>query len=126
MRFSEDIHVWASLVTSDNIQNIEATGDRFVVDGKYGFFFRNEYFKRGPNIVVIGVPHWFLGLGMIAFAAAPWIRGSNRFSLRTLLIATMPGGYRAEADRGYWLNPRRKGTPDGMSKRNDFVKLAGQ
>ena len=37
---------------------------------------------------VVQVPHWFLVLIFAALAAAPWIRWSKRFTLRTLLIAT--------------------------------------
>jgi hypothetical protein len=38
---------------------------------------------------VIHVPHWFALVGCAAFAAVPWLPWwSNRFSLRTLLIAT--------------------------------------
>ena len=33
-------------------------------------------------------PHWFVAILFAALAAAPWIPPSNRFSLRTLLIAT--------------------------------------
>jgi hypothetical protein len=34
------------------------------------------------------VPYWIVNLLIGALAAAPWIRWSRRFSLRTLLIAT--------------------------------------
>lgn len=34
------------------------------------------------------LPFWVFGLGFGAIGAAPWIRWSKRFSLRTLLIAT--------------------------------------
>jgi hypothetical protein len=33
-------------------------------------------------------PHWFASIVAVIFAATPWIRWSNRFSLRTLLFAT--------------------------------------
>jgi hypothetical protein len=36
----------------------------------------------------VSFPHWVLVLLFAIFAAAPWIRWSKRFSLRTLLIAT--------------------------------------
>jgi hypothetical protein len=36
----------------------------------------------------VHVPFWFLALTLAAVAAAPWIRWSRRFTLRTLLIAT--------------------------------------
>jgi hypothetical protein len=36
----------------------------------------------------ISAPHWCLASLVGAFAVVPWIRWSNRFSLRTLLIAT--------------------------------------
>ena len=32
------------------------------------------------------LPYWFMTLLLSTFAVAPWIRWSNRFSLRTLLI----------------------------------------
>ena len=35
----------------------------------------------------VSVPHWFPVVVFIALAAAPWLRWSKRFSLRTLLIA---------------------------------------
>jgi hypothetical protein len=43
-------------------------------------------FGFGPNHVAI--PIWLLLLVSAAFAIAPWIEWSRRFSLRTLLIAT--------------------------------------
>jgi hypothetical protein len=36
----------------------------------------------------ITVPHWFLASVLMIFTAIPWIPWSNRFSLRTLLVAT--------------------------------------
>ncbi len=47
-------------------------------------------FRVGDGVLrsEIVVPHWFLVLLSAAFAAAPWIRWSNRFSLRALLIGT--------------------------------------
>ena len=39
------------------------------------------------NPFAFAIPFWFLVLFLGATAAAPWIRWSNRFSLRTLLIA---------------------------------------
>jgi hypothetical protein len=42
----------------------------------------------GPLILNISVPMWFLVTLSAVSAAFPWIRWSNRFSLRTLLIAT--------------------------------------
>jgi hypothetical protein len=35
----------------------------------------------------LSAPHWFLALLSACLAAAPWIKWSKRFSLRTLLIA---------------------------------------
>jgi hypothetical protein len=40
--------------------------------------------QTGPFITA---PHWFVMLTMIAVGAAPWIKWSKRFSLRTLFIA---------------------------------------
>jgi hypothetical protein len=34
------------------------------------------------------IPQWLLVLSVLLLAAAPWLRCSARFSLRTLLIAT--------------------------------------
>jgi hypothetical protein len=34
------------------------------------------------------VPQWFVVLAAVTLAAAPWLRWSKRFSLRTLLIVT--------------------------------------
>jgi len=49
----------------------------------------NIYFaQNNPAIYGVAVPHWFPVLVLAALAAAPWIRWSRRFSLRTLLIAT--------------------------------------
>jgi hypothetical protein len=45
-----------------------------------------HYTPQGATI--IGMPSWILVVTFVALAAAPWIRWSNRFSLRTLLIAT--------------------------------------
>ena len=39
----------------------------------------------GPSLIV---PTWFLIGVALALSAAPWIRWSNRFSIRTLLITT--------------------------------------
>jgi hypothetical protein len=38
--------------------------------------------------VYMAAPHWFFILLSTTLASLPWIRWSNRFSLRTLLIAT--------------------------------------
>lgn len=46
------------------------------------FFYINE---QGPAVTG---PDWFLIGVAIALSAAPWLRWSNRFSLRTLLITT--------------------------------------
>jgi hypothetical protein len=37
----------------------------------------------------VAVPYWPVALLFVTLAVAPWIPWSNRFSLRTLLIATM-------------------------------------
>jgi hypothetical protein len=39
--------------------------------------------------LAITVPHWFVILLCVALASLPWIASPYRFSLRTLLIATM-------------------------------------
>jgi hypothetical protein len=41
--------------------------------------------SAGPGILI---PDWFLIGVAVALSAAPWIRWSNRFSLRTLVITT--------------------------------------
>jgi hypothetical protein len=51
--------------------------------GILGFAYDSE-----PDRFSIHVPFWFLALALTAVAAAPWIRWSRRFTLRTLLIAT--------------------------------------
>jgi hypothetical protein len=68
--------------TSDNFrQNTPKDTPDF--SGIWGrFFYINE---QGPCVTV---PDWFLIGVALALSAAPWIRWSNRFSLRTLLIAT--------------------------------------
>jgi hypothetical protein len=43
------------------------------------------FFASGEGVVV---PYWFAILIIACLATAPWIHWSNRFSLRTLLIAT--------------------------------------
>jgi hypothetical protein len=40
------------------------------------------------NSWTIWGPHWFLCLLSASLAVAPWLKWSNRFSLRTLLIVT--------------------------------------
>jgi len=45
-------------------------------------------YDREPDNTELILPHWFLVFMFAAIAVAPWIRWSNRFSLRTLLIAT--------------------------------------
>jgi hypothetical protein len=49
-----------------------------------GFFWYSVPAKLNAAVV----PHWFLVLLFTTFAALPWIAWSNRFTLRTLLIAT--------------------------------------
>jgi hypothetical protein len=41
-----------------------------------------------PLVCYVGVPHWFAVFVAATLAAVPWLRWSNRFTLRTLLIAT--------------------------------------
>ena len=60
----------------------EPLADDFEPDG-FGFEFTNSPIGR-----VYSVPHWFLLIWSSALIAAPWLPWwSNRFSLRTLLIA---------------------------------------
>jgi hypothetical protein len=40
------------------------------------------------NALEFGIPFWFVDLTILGIAAAPWIRWSRRFRLRTLLIST--------------------------------------
>jgi hypothetical protein len=42
----------------------------------------------GWQVRDVWFPHWFVASAAAIFAAVPWIRWSNRFSLRTLLIIT--------------------------------------
>jgi hypothetical protein len=46
------------------------------------------YWARPVNRSKLGIQDCVLILMLAAFAIVPWIRWSNRFSLRTLLIAT--------------------------------------
>jgi hypothetical protein len=48
-------------------------------------FLLGIYFS--PPYATLCVPYWLLVLLSTLLAAAPWLRWSNRFSLRTLLIA---------------------------------------
>jgi hypothetical protein len=43
---------------------------------------------RSTPVTVVLLPHWFAVLVFATSAAAPWMRWSKRFRLRTLLIAT--------------------------------------
>ena len=52
--------------------------------GFAGFDLRNAHGMHRT----LRVPDWFLVLISLVSAAAPWLRWSCRFSLRTLLIAT--------------------------------------
>jgi hypothetical protein len=60
-------------------------------DAKLGFSYRHEVLRQTPNTKLhywrFTVPCWLLVLASMALAACPWIHWSNRFSLRTLLIA---------------------------------------
>jgi len=47
-----------------------------------------KFYSLGDGTIRLVVPHWFVLLTCLAMSAAPWFRWSNRFSLRTLLIAT--------------------------------------
>jgi hypothetical protein len=94
--------VW--VVESDLLSTIpwNQTLYQFKLDNKYlpyvhslqqkttmGFARFEEYLGlggiKGRTTVI---PHWFLVLVSAALAHVPWIPWSNRFSLRTLLIAT--------------------------------------
>jgi hypothetical protein len=46
-------------------------------------------FRRQFRAYYLYLPHWFVLLMIATFAVLPWIGWSKRFSLRTLLIATM-------------------------------------
>jgi hypothetical protein len=52
-----------------------ASGGLFAANSNYGSIY-------------VRFPHWLAGFFSATLAAAPWIRWSNRFSLRTLLVAT--------------------------------------
>ena len=55
---------------------------------KADWFFRFKKHQGFGWWLDITIPHWFLIALSAAFAALPWLPWSNRFSLRTLLIAT--------------------------------------
>ena len=44
--------------------------------------------KHTPRLTLAEIPYWFVELLFAILVAVPWINGSRRFSLRTLLIAT--------------------------------------
>jgi hypothetical protein len=81
-----DFHWGLSVIPADTWLGIlrymsgEMSQDRDV----FGFNLK----MRAPLDWKVASPHWFLVLLFAAFGAAPWIRWSKRFSLRTLLIAT--------------------------------------
>jgi len=52
-------------------------------DGRAGFLF-----LRLSDGYLLSVPYWFLVELTLVVGPLPWLRWSNRFSLRTLLIAT--------------------------------------
>ena len=54
---------------------------------------------RSTSFWWIQVPYWFLVGVPSCCAAAPWIRVCNRFSLRTLLVATDVHRHHAGTDR---------------------------
>jgi hypothetical protein len=60
----------------------QATGIDQLPDAFLGF-----YFCHRPNSTIAILPYWFVVLCTGILTAVPWIRWSNRFSLRTLLIA---------------------------------------
>jgi hypothetical protein len=51
-------------------------------------FHKTVYSAGGWTEWTVYMPHWFCIMLSAAAATIPWIRWSNRFSLRTLLIAT--------------------------------------
>jgi hypothetical protein len=50
-----------------------------------GFEIRSQH---PPNTIGVKLPHWFLVLIVVGLGVMSWFGWSNRFSLRTLLIAT--------------------------------------
>ena len=58
--------------------------------GFLGFNYRYDTGMKGRSgrTTSISVPHWFALLSCIPIGAVSWAKWSNRFSLRTLLIAT--------------------------------------
>jgi hypothetical protein len=57
------------------------------LDNNFPVHFYGFYFKKSTSGLGLVVPVWFLMVVSIGCAVAPWL--SWRFSLRTLLIATM-------------------------------------
>jgi hypothetical protein len=49
---------------------------------------RSFSYVDSRNCTTLVIPYWFLVIFSIAQTAAPWIRWSSKYSLRTLLIAT--------------------------------------
>jgi hypothetical protein len=62
-------------------EKITPNDEARVKRGILGFFYYSE-----PQSSQIHVPFWFLALAIITTGAAPWIRWSRQFTLRTLLI----------------------------------------
>ena len=72
---------WNTLTTSD-FRRVTPPGGPDYSGIWGGFAYIHE---QGPGLLI---PDWFLIAAAIAISAAPWIRWPNRFTLRTLLIAT--------------------------------------
>lgn len=70
-------------VNSEDIDNFERMDAELLeMSNKLGFGF---FQVPAPCLTL---PHWFAVLTAAGIAAIPWIRWTNRFSLRTLLIFT--------------------------------------
>lgn len=86
--------VWSSEGTLSLIANyggMPNTGWQIAINRVGGFageLPQGFYFQGDPRGFWCGVPHWFALLLSGIFATIPWLRWSNKFSLRALLIAT--------------------------------------
>ncbi len=76
-----------SYASSGFMASYSTPTSRFNYQDHYGQRLDDGWFHLLGNKEVL-VPYWFVVMSSGALAAAPWVRWSKRFNLRTLLIAT--------------------------------------
>ncbi len=69
--------------TSDEARRHIPQSESSLSSGIWGRF--AYVYERGPGVIL---PDWFLIGVAVVLSGAPWLRWTNRFSRRTLLIAT--------------------------------------